>query len=251
MIELTNLKKNYGNFWAVNDISITVEPGEIFAFLGVNGAGKTTTIRMMVGILQPTSGNIKIGGHDLSREPEKAKSIVGYIPDRPYIYPKLTGQEFLNFVGNLYKVPKQELTSRVNDLLEQFTLTDWRNEIVESYSHGMKQRLATCAALIHRPKVLIVDEPMVGLDPRGARMFKDALKTFAKEGVTIFLSTHSLDVAEEVADRLAIIQKGQIISTGSLSNIREELGLSETALETIFLELTQERESHELTIITP
>lgn len=250
MIELKNLKKYYGGFRAVNDITITVEPGEIFAFLGVNGAGKTTTIRMMVGILRPTSGEIILGGHNLASQPEKAKAIVGYIPDRPYIYPKLTGQEFLKFVGNLYGVSSRELTLRVDELLEKFGLYEWRNEMVESYSHGMKQRLATSAALVHKPQILIVDEPMVGLDPRGARMFKDALQDFADNGMTIFLSTHSLDVAEEVADRLAIIQKGEIISTGSLLDIRTNLGLSESALETIFLELTQEKESEELTIIT-
>lgn len=252
MIEVKNLTKRYGTFSAVNDVSLSVEPGEIFGFLGVNGAGKTSTIRMMVGVIAPTAGTISLGGHDLKAEPQKAKSITGYIPDRPYIYPKLTGREFLNFVGNLYKVPKKELRIRIEEILEKFSLTDWGDEMVESYSHGMKQRLATSAALIHKPKILIVDEPMVGLDPRGARMFKDALREFARDGMTIFLSTHSLDVAEEVADRLAIIQRGRIITTGTLSEIRTNAGLFESALETIFLELTSDPTcTTETTIISP
>ncbi|MDZ4786906.1 MAG: ABC transporter ATP-binding protein [bacterium] len=251
MIELKNLEKRYGNFCAVNDISLTIEPGEIFAFLGVNGAGKTTTIRMMTGILQPTAGSISIGGFDLSKNPEKAKSITGYIPDRPYIYPKLTGREFLYFVGSLYKVSKKECAKRVQELLQQFSLVEWQNEMVESYSHGMKQRLATCAALVHKPKILIVDEPMVGLDPRGARMFKDALREFADRGMTIFLSTHSLDVAEELADRLAIIQKGKIISIGTLNEIKARSGFIDKGLELLFLQLTEETLPEELVIVAP
>ncbi len=240
MIELNALCKNYGPHKAVDNISIKVEPGEIFGFLGVNGAGKTTTIRMMAGIIQPSSGSISLGGFNLDTHPEHAKIITGYIPDRPYIYPKLTGREFLHFCANLYKVPKKEITDRANRILEKFALTEWADELIESYSHGMRQRIATCAALMHNPKILIVDEPMVGLDPRGAKMFKDTLKELADSGMTIFLSTHSLDVAEEVADRLAIIQRGKIITSGTLDQIRSNAGLFESALETIFLELTSE-----------
>jgi len=240
MIEVDKLCKNYGNFKAVDNVSLKIEPGEIFGFLGVNGAGKTSTIRMMVGIIQPDSGSIKLGGYDLALQPEAAKSIVGYIPDRPYIYPKLTGREFLTFCGNLYRVPKKALKESIDEALQKFALEDWADELIESYSHGMKQRIATCAALVHKPKILIVDEPMVGLDPRGARMFKDTLKDLAESGMTIFLSTHSLDVAEEVADRLAIIQRGRIITSGTLDEIRSNAGLFESALEAIFLELTNE-----------
>jgi ABC-2 type transport system ATP-binding protein len=240
MIEVDKLCKNYGNFKAVDNVSLKIEPGEIFGFLGVNGAGKTSTIRMMVGIIQPDSGSIKLGGYDLALQPEAAKSIVGYIPDRPYIYPKLTGREFLTFCGNLYRVPKKALKESIDEVLHKFALEDWADELIESYSHGMKQRIATCAALVHKPKILIVDEPMVGLDPRGARMFKDTLKDLAESGMTIFLSTHSLDVAEEVADRLAIIQRGRIITSGTLDEIRSNAGLFESALEAIFLELTNE-----------
>lgn len=251
MIELDKLCKNYGKFKAVDDVSLKIEPGEIFGFLGVNGAGKTSTIRMMVGIIQPNSGSIKLGGYDLALQPEEAKAIVGYIPDRPYIYPKLTAREFLNFCGNLYRVPKKELKHSIDEVLHKFALEDWADELIESYSHGMKQRIATCAALVHKPKILIVDEPMVGLDPRGARMFKDTLKELANSGMTIFLSTHSLDVAEELADRLAIIQRGRIITSGTLDEIRSNAGLFESALEAIFLELTNEPiYSKETNIIT-
>ncbi len=240
MIELNSLCKNYGIHKAVDNVSLKVETGEIFGFLGVNGAGKTTTIRMMAGIIQPTAGSIVLGNHDLSSDDRKAKSITGYIPDRPYIYPKLTGREFLHFCANLYQVPRKEISKRASEILEKFALSEWADELIESYSHGMRQRIATCAALMHNPKILIVDEPMVGLDPRGAKMFKDTLKELADGGMTIFLSTHSLDVAEEVADRLAIIQRGKIITSGTLCEIRASAGLFESALETIFLELTSE-----------
>lgn len=238
MIELENLTKAYGNFYAVNNVNLTVREGEIFGFLGVNGAGKTTTIRMMAGVLRPTSGRIRLGGFDLADEPQRAKSITGYIPDRPYIYNKLTGREFLQFVADLYAVPHEVAPGRIDALLNDFTLTDWADELVESYSHGMKQRLATCAALVHEPKILIVDEPMVGLDPHGAKFLKDSFKRFAQKGMCIFLSTHSLNVAEEVADRLAIVQKGKIIATGTLQEIRRKTGDFKSGLESLFLQLT-------------
>ncbi len=238
MIEIQNITKNYSNFTAVKDLSLSIGQGEIFGFLGVNGAGKTTTIKMMVGILQPTSGDITIGGHRLSTNAIEAKRITGYIPDRPYIYPKLTGREFLHFVCDLYGVPSSGAGKRIAQLLEEYALTDWQNELVESYSHGMKQRLATCAALVHNPKVLVVDEPMVGLDPHGAKFLKDAFKRYAKEGMSIFLSTHSLNVAEEVADRLAIIHRGELITIGTLAAIREKTGKLDEGLENLFLQLT-------------
>jgi ABC-2 type transport system ATP-binding protein len=237
MIEISNLTKHYGSFKAVNGVSLSIEPGEIFGFLGVNGAGKTTTLKMLAGVLKPTSGNINIAGFDMSVEPEKAKSVTGYIPDRPYIYSKLTGREFLSFVADLYKVP-QPYSEIISSLLEEYGLTKWENELVESYSHGMKQRLATCAALVHKPKVLIVDEPMVGLDPHGAKFLKTAFRRYADQGMSILLSTHSLNVAEEVADRLAIIHQGTIIAIGSLGHIQQETGNIDTHLEEMFLKLT-------------
>lgn len=238
MITLDHLTKRYGSFSAVDDLSLQLRPGEIFAFLGVNGAGKTTTIRMMTGILQPTAGKIIIGDYDLAEEPEKAKALTGYIPDRPYIYPKLTGREFLYFVADLYSVEADAADRRISALLEDYGLTRWQNELVESYSHGMKQRLATCAALLHQPKVLIVDEPMVGLDPHGAKLLKDRFRSYASEGMTIFLSTHSLNVAEEVADRMAIINQGKLLTVGTLQDIRALTGKHDQRLESMFLELT-------------
>ena len=238
MIEIDNLTKSYGNFTAVNQISFSVAPGEIFGFLGVNGAGKTTTLKMLAGVLKPSSGKIKICEYDMAKEPEKAKSVTGYIPDRPYIYNKLTGREFLYFVSDLYMVKEKEAENKINSLLEEYGLVDWQDELVESYSHGMKQRLATCAALVHQPRVLIVDEPMVGLDPHGAKFLKEAFRRYADEGMSILLSTHSLNVAEEVADRLAIIHKGSIIAIGTLENIKSAAGNAEIRLEDMFLKLT-------------
>jgi ABC-2 type transport system ATP-binding protein len=239
MIEIVHLVKEYGKFRAVNDVTLTVQEGEIFGFLGVNGAGKTTTLRMLAGILKPTSGTIRIGGFDLATHPTEAKTIVGYIPDRPYLYAKLTGREFLYFVADLYLVPNAEVDGRIDALLLEYGLSEWQHELVESYSHGMKQRLATCAALIHKPRVLIVDEPMVGLDPHGARLLKDRFRHYASSGMSILLSTHSLDVAQEVADRLAIIDQGTIIATGTFEELRAQTGAQEQNLEHVFLKLTK------------
>lgn len=239
MIEIENLTKSYGSFQAVKHVDFNVQPGEIFGFLGVNGAGKTTTLKMLAGVLKPTTGSIKICGHDMSSAPEKAKGVTGYIPDRPYIYNKLTGREFLYFVSDLYSVSDKDADYRIDELLNEYGLLEWQDELVESYSHGMKQRLATCAALVHKPKVLIVDEPMVGLDPHGAKFLKEAFRKYADEGMSILLSTHTLSVAEEVADRLAIIHKGSIITMGTLEHIRQTAGHGgEIRLEEMFLRLT-------------
>lgn len=244
MITLTNLSKTYGSFTAVNNISLSVPSGGIFAFLGVNGAGKTTTIRMITGILKPTSGSIYLGGYDLLAEPLQAKAITGYIPDRPNLYPKLTGREFLYFICDIYRIHGKQAEKRIDEVLDEYSLTQWQDELIESYSHGMKQRLATCAALVHDPRVLIVDEPMVGLDPHGARNLKEAFKRYAKSGVTIFLSTHSLNVAEELADNLAIIHQGSILTTGTLDDIRDLTGKHDEGLEHMFLELTSPAIEH-------
>jgi ABC-2 type transport system ATP-binding protein len=244
MITIKNLTKSYGAFVAVNDISLEVPPGGIFAFLGINGAGKTTTIRMLTGILRPTSGNIYIAGFDLQKESLQAKAITGYVPDRPNLYPKLTGREFLYFICDLYHITGKHADNRIDAVLDEYTLTQWQDELIESYSHGMKQRLATCAAVVHEPKVLIVDEPMVGLDPHGARNLKESLKRYAQRGTTVFLSTHSLNVAEELADNLAIIHQGSILTKGTLEHIREMTGKHDEGLEPMFLELTAPRVEH-------
>lgn len=238
MITIEHLTKRYGNFVAVNDLTLRVEKGEIFGFLGVNGAGKTTTLRMLAGVLKPTAGNITIGQYDLAKDPQSAKRITGFIPDRPHLYSKLTGYEFLRFVCDLYEVEPSKGEERIEQLLSDYRLNDWRDELIEGFSHGMKQRLATCAALVHDPKVLIVDEPMVGLDPHGTKLLKQALRQYANQGMSILLSTHSLNVAQEVSDRLAIINHGQIIALGTFNEIRSLSGGQDNNLEEIFLELT-------------
>ena len=239
MIELFNLTKRYGSTLAVDDLNVQVPTGQIFGFLGPNGAGKTTTIRMMMGLLQPTSGRVVLGGHDLARDGIAAKRLCGFVPDRPHIYEKLTGAEFLDFVAGLYQVAASVAVPRRDQLLQMFDLADWATELVESYSHGMKQRLVMAAALIHAPRLLIVDEPMVGLDPRGARLLKRTLRHLARDGVTVFMSTHSLEVAEETCDRIGIINQGHLIAVGTVEELRRQAGSHSNAkLEAIFLKLT-------------
>ena len=238
MIKTIDLTKEYGKFRAVDKVSLPVRPGEIYGFLGPNGAGKTTTIRMLIGLLRPTSGRVIIDGHDLEAEPVAAKSVVGFIPDRPYLYEKLTGEEFLRFMAGLYGVDGERIGERITELLGFFDLLDWRNELIESYSHGMKQRTVMASALIHKPKVIIVDEPMVGLDPKGARLLKDAFRRLAREGHSIFMSTHTLEVAEQMCDRLAIIHEGRIIAEGGMEELRARAEeKAEAQLEDIFLSL--------------
>ena len=243
-ILIDNVTKRYGNFTAVNGLSLSVAQGEIFGFLGMNGAGKTTTLRMLAGILRPTSGNIYIGGIDLAEYPVKAKGITGYIPDRPHLYAKLSAREFLYFICDLYRVESTEADRRIDELLSDYGLLDWQHELVESFSHGMKQRLATCAALVHKPRVLVVDEPMVGLDPHGAKLFKDYMRRYTKEGMGIMLSTHSLNVAEELSDRVAIIHQGSLIASGTIDDIRKHTGGTQEDLENMFLELTSQVQEH-------
>ncbi|HAS53028.1 MAG: ABC transporter [Nitrospirae bacterium GWC2_57_13] len=236
MIKLTNLTKVYGKLTAVNSINLEVSSGEVFGFLGPNGAGKTTTIRMMAGLLQPTDGKVFIGGFDVQAEPLKAKAITGFIPDRPYLYDKLTATEFMHFTARLYdlKAPKE----RIAGLLDLFGLNDWAAELVENFSHGMKQRLVMASALLHEPKVLVVDEPMVGLDPRGARLVKDIFKDLASKGVTVFMSTHTLEIVEQMCSRVAIINQGRIIADGSVDDLARMARMPDSHLEPIFLKLT-------------
>jgi ABC-2 type transport system ATP-binding protein len=243
MIKLVNLRKEFGNFVAVDNVNLEVSPGRIFAFLGTNGAGKTTTIRMLTGVLQPSSGTAEIGGYDIQKNPIEAKFLMGVIPDRPYLYGKLTGREFLLFMADLYKVEAKSARTRIAELLELYDIAEWQYDLIDSYSHGMKQRLLMCASQIHRPPVLVIDEPMVGLDPRGAKLLKDTLKRSAAEGLTIFMSTHSLSVAEEIADQLAIIQRGKILAMGSLDELYKRAKSDASDLEKVFLQIIEEGEN--------
>jgi ABC-2 type transport system ATP-binding protein len=242
MIQLINLTKHYGKVAAVDGLSVSVPKGQIFGFLGPNGAGKTTTIRVMMGILKATSGQVLLDGHDVVTEAQAAKAIAGFIPDRPFIYEKLSGSEFLEFVGKLHRLDSQRLHCRIAELLEHLELIHWKDELVESYSHGMKQRLVVCAALIHQPRILVVDEPMVGMDPKGARTIKDLFCSLSKSGTTIFLSTHSISVAEEICHRIGIIQKGRLIACGTMNELHERAAGRHGNLESVFLELTREQE---------
>ena len=238
MISIHSLVKTYGKFTAVDGVSLDVKPGEIHGFLGPNGAGKTTTLRMIAGLLKPTSGRIEVNGHDAASEPEAAKASLGFIPDRPYIYEKLTAGEFLRFHGGLFGVNGKHIEPRVTEMLDLFELGRWENELVESFSHGMKQRLVMSAAFLHRPQAVVVDEPMVGLDPRGARLIKDVFRTMSQRGVGILMSTHTLEVAQEMCDRISIILKGRIIASGSVADIRAMGDGGDDQLTSVFLKLT-------------
>ena len=246
MIKLTNLVKRYGDFTAVNSINLEVPRGELFGFLGPNGAGKTTTLRMIAGILRPTSGTIEIGGVDLTRDPIAAKSVLGFIPDRPFIYEKLTGAEFLRFVAGLYDQEGAQVEHRARELLALFDLEEWRDELVESYSHGMRQKLIISSAFVHKPEVIVVDEPMVGLDPKAARTLKDLFREYTRRGHTIMMSTHTLEVAQTLCDRIAIIQRGAIRACGTMDDLRASAESGVSGLEDIFLRLTGEGLAREL-----
>ena len=238
MIELNDLTKRYGSTLAVDRLSLSVEKGEIFGFIGPNGAGKTTTIRMMAGVLGPTAGTVRISGIDMDSEPEAAKRLIGFIPDRPFLYEKLTGMEFLRFVSDLYGFTDGLFRKRAEELLIQFSLYDWSDHLIEAYSHGMKQRLIIASALLHEPKVIIVDEPMVGLDPAGIRMVKDLLRELAEGGTTIFMSTHTLEIAEDLCNRIGVIHHGRLVALGSTGDLRGTAQLREGDLEDVFLRLT-------------
>ena len=248
MIEVRGLVKKYGSLAAVGGIDLDVSEGEVYGFLGPNGAGKTTTLQMLAGMLKPTEGTIFIGGFDLAKEPLEAKQITSMIPDRPYLYEKLTATEFLRFVGGLYKLEKHVCAQRAGELLELFELSKWAGSLIESFSHGMKQRLVFSAALLTNPRLLVVDEPMVGLDPKGARLVKELFRTRCRDdNTTVLLSTHTMDVAEELCDRISVIHHGRIISTGTLQELRTEAGTDDQTLEAVFLKLTEE----EIELVAP
>jgi len=242
MIELINLTKRYGRVLAVDHLNLKVEKGELFGFIGPNGAGKTTTLRMMAGILGATEGSISIAGIDIAKYPERAKGMIGFIPDRPFLYEKLTGMEFLRFIGDLYGVTEEDSHARAEELLQRFSLYNWEDHLIESYSHGMKQRLIIASALLHDPEIIIVDEPMVGLDPAGIKMVKNIFRDLANKGVVIFMSTHTLAIAEDLCDRIGIIHKGRMIALGATGDLKGTACLSDGDLEEVFLRLTEKGE---------
>jgi ABC-2 type transport system ATP-binding protein len=249
LIRLIHLTKRYGKFTAVNGIDLVIPSGEVFGFLGPNGAGKTTTFRMIAGILRPTSGTVEIGGIDITQRPLEAKSRLGFIPDRPFVYDKLTGGEFLRFAAALYGQQGPAVERRIDELLELFELARWKDELTESYSHGMRQKLIISGALVHRPEVIVVDEPMVGLDPKSARLLKDLFRQFVDRGGTVLMSTHTLEVAETMCDQFAIIHGGKIVAQGTMSQVQEQTASQDLGLEELFLKLTGGMRDHQLDTI--
>jgi len=237
LIETEHLVKRYGDKTAVDDMNLQIRGGEIFGFLGPNGAGKTTTIKMLVGLLQPTSGRVHIAGYDMQAQPLAAKAACGYVPDEPNLYAKLTGRELLRFVGDLYALKRPQVERRIEELLRLFDLTAAGDDTTDSYSHGMKQKTVLAAALVHDPQVLVLDEPTVGLDPKSARLIKDILRQLADRGAAIFLSTHILEIAEHMCDRVGIINQGRLVAVGTMEELRAH-GQGESTLEDIFLSLT-------------
>lgn len=242
-IVLENVTKKYADFTAVRRLNLSIQQGEIFGFIGPNGAGKTTTIKIMGGILQPTEGNVKISGISMKDDPEAAKKKIGFIPDRPYLYEKLTGMEFLRFIGDLYGVSTNGFENKARAELERFSLLDWSNDLIESYSHGMRQRLIFAAALIHDPEIIIVDEPMVGLDPRAIMMVKKLFRELSGQGITVFISTHTLNVAQDICSRIGVIHRGKLIATGTTEDLQREARITERDLEKVFFNLTSQQEA--------
>ncbi|KPA16755.1 ABC-type multidrug transport system, ATPase component [Candidatus Magnetomorum sp. HK-1] len=242
MIKLIHLCKKYGNHTAIENIHLTVSAGEIFGFIGPNGAGKTTTIQIMTGLISPTSGKVFLSDISMNENPVNAKKLIGYIPDRPFIYEKLTGLEYLKFIADFYPISSKYFNKKSEQLLEMFELIDRRNELIEAYSHGMKQRLIMASALLHDPPIIIVDEPMVGLDPAAIKLVRNVFKERSNKGTTIFLSTHTLSLAEQICDRVGIIHKGQLIATGSMEELKASTSSGTKDLEDIFFQLTFEQQ---------
>jgi len=239
MIELRKVTKKFGSFAAVDDLSLTVKPGELFGFLGPNGAGKTTTMKMIAGLFTPTSGKILINGFDTVTQPIEAKRDLAYVPDQPFLYDKLTGREFLFFVGGLFKLEKKKLIEKIDSLIDHFEIGDWVDKRTEDYSQGMRQRITIVAGLLHDPKVIVIDEPMIGLDPRSAKIVKETLKKKTEEGISVFMSTHSLQVAEELCDRIGIIKDGKLIFVDTQQKLQVYKQQYGGKFESVFLELTK------------
>lgn len=242
MIVTRSLTKRFGDLTAVNELSLDIPQGEFFAFLGPNAAGKTTTIKMLAGLLKPSAGEVFIGGYDVQKQPEKAKGLLAYVPDFPFLYDKLTAREFMRFVGEVFQVDRGAIEQRTGELFEKFHLGEYSHELIENLSHGTRQRVVIASALLHEPKVLVIDEPMVGLDPTHARVVKQEFRARSRAGMTIFLSTHQLAVAEEVADRIGIIHHGKLIALGTVEELRSR-STESGALEKIFLALIDAEES--------
>lgn len=239
MIEIESLTKRFGNTLAVNDLNLSIHAGEFFAFLGPNGAGKTTTLKIIAGLLRPTSGVVRVAGYDMTRKALSAKKLISYVPDVPYVYEKLTGREFLYFTAELYDLNRDYYEPEVERLLGLFQMQDYGDMLMEGYSHGMRQKVVISSALLHEPRVIIIDEPMVGLDPRSVRLVKDILKERTRRGTTVFMATHTLSLAEEIADRIGIINKGRLISLGTVQEIKKDTTKA-GGLEEVFLRLTAE-----------
>lgn len=238
MIQTQALTKHFGSKIAVQDLNLDIAEGEFFCFLGPNGAGKTTTIKMLTGLIQPTSGRAILGGCDIQKEPVKTKKLLGYIPDHPFLYEKLTGNEFMRFVAGLFQMDHRTSGAKASELLELFGIDDVADQLVENYSHGMRQKLSFASCFLHDPKIVIVDEPWVGLDPRNIRFVKDYLKEKTREGLTVLMSTHTLSIAEEVADRIGIIHEGRLLHEGTVTEILA-MAAETGSLEDVFLELTR------------
>ena len=239
MIAITNVTKQYGPKIAVQDLSLQVPAGELFAFLGPNGAGKTTTIKMLCGLLFPSTGTVEVGGFDLVAHGDNARALISYVPDQPYLYEKLTGREFLQFTADLYGMPAEKSRDKIAEVIDVFHLEEFADDLTERYSHGMRQRTVFAAALVHEPKLLIADEPTVGLDPKSIRELKTLLRQLASDGMTIFLSTHTLDIAEELADRIGIIDHGRLIGCGTMTDLRKQAAM-DGSLEDLFMKITEE-----------
>jgi ABC-2 type transport system ATP-binding protein len=239
MIQFENVTRKFGQKVAVDGLTLAVEPGELFAFLGPNGAGKTTTVKMLVGLLRPDSGSVRVCGHDLSLQTRQATRLLGYVPDEPFLYDKLSGREFLEFAAEMRGLDRSAMRARIARESENFELSEFLDDLAETYSHGMRQRIVFASALLHDPAVLVLDEPMVGLDPRSARMVKDLLRLWAANGTTVFMSTHTLAVAEEIADRIGIVSEGQLHFLGTVAQLQAELSSRHASLEPLFLELTE------------
>lgn len=245
-IKLFNLAKSYGNQKAVKGLDLEVKKGELFGFLGPNGAGKTTTIKMITGLIEPTEGEVAVNGINIWENPIEAKKLIAYVPDQPNLYPKLTGWDYLEFVASVFQLEEEAFQKEAEQLLNLFGLTDRADELIESYSHGMKQKIAICGALVHNPAILFLDEPTVGLDPKSARNLKNILRERCDRGMTAFITTHILEIAEQMCDRIGIISEGDIIALGTMDELRQIDGRTEGSLEDIFLELTGGEEQQAL-----
>ncbi len=241
MIEIENVTKKYGTKVALKNLTLHVDQGELFAFLGPNGAGKTTTIKLICGLLFPNEGQIRIGGYEMATHGKEARQLISYVPDQPYLYEKLTGREGLEFIAEMYGMPAGRLQERIEEMIDLFNLGDFVDDLTERYSHGMRQRTVFASALLHEPQILIVDEPTVGLDPRSIRLLKDLLRQQADSGTTVFLSTHSLDIAEQLAERIGVVRSGELIGLGTLESLRASSEM-EGSLEEVFLKLTEEEQ---------